>query len=173
MTTIVKRVPPRAQISASTIPPVQTAAPFPEPHFPRRTSLVHSLSVPLRTAHCTRGRVVSMHHDARDWQGATRRAKIDVEKRSRREWRAKGRTCRGLWRAPLVQSRGGERAGSVPPSRGKGFVVENEHRTEWGRHGERLTAGSFVSKVRIASLREASLRIFSYCVSDGSPNVFE
>ena len=126
MTTIVKRVPPRAQISASTTPPAQTAAPFPEPHFPPRTSLVHSLSVPLRTAHCTRGRVASMHHDARDRRGATRRAKIDVAKRSRREWRAKERTCRGLWRALLVQSRGDERAGSVPPSH-TGFVVENEH----------------------------------------------
>ena len=81
------------------------------------------------------------------------------------------RTWRALWRAPLVQSRGDERAGSIPEADGswqKMRIVSNG-----GRHGERRTAGSFVSKVRIASLREASLRIFSYCISDGSSNVSE
>ena len=36
-----------------------------------------------------------------------------------------------------------------------------------------LTAGSFVSRVRIASLREVSLRILSYCSLDGSWNASE
>ena len=41
-----------------------------------------------------------------------------------------------------------------------------------GRHGERLTAGSFVSKVHIASLRGVLEDIF-VLVSDGSSNVSE
>lgn len=163
------RPPPRAQISASTTPPVQTAAPSPKPHSPQHTSLVRSPPVPPRTTHCTPGRVVGVHRGERVRRAGTTRAGIDAGRRLCLAWIARGRVWRGFWRGFLVRLRGDGRVGSML------YVVwQKKGGVEGGIYGEKmniialewgggLTPGAFVSKVRMASLREVSLRIFSYC----------
>lgn len=69
-----------------------------------------------------------MLHDARTLQGVTKRVEINVAMRSRQVWRARERTLRALWRAPLVRLLEDERVGSVVlPSE----EVEVRNAIEW------------------------------------------
>ena len=128
VTTTVKRVPPRAQISASTIPLVQTAAPFPEPHFPRRTSLVLSARTSSHSALYARTSPL-------DAPRCTWPARSDEESENRR---GKEITSGVESQRDLAEGFGehlwfsrGETSGVY--TRGRQFVVENEHRIEWGQ----------------------------------------